>query len=144
MAEVEIAKKLRSLISHVVESPIVTVKEECIARLFRGFPAARRRVAARLSGEMVVCGGYDIDRSLLPLIAYMPLCLTLRRRYCVAMRLVGYGYEDVGRILAITKETVRSHLKYSRTKMRAVEGEVMFDTVVFALIAERAAFKSRG
>lgn len=53
----------------------------------------------------------------------LPRVLTVKQRYIVAMRLADRSYADIGEVLEIAVETVRSHLKHARTRLQATPGE---------------------
>jgi DNA-binding NarL/FixJ family response regulator len=66
----------------------------------------------------------------------LPRSLTAKQRYIVAMRLADRSYAEISEVVSISVETVRSHLKHARARMRGEKGEPLSATVMRASALE--------
>lgn len=92
-------------------------------------PAALVKRAILKARGLELEGEEASDANLGKVAGGLPRSLTAKQRYIVAMRLADRTYAEIGEVISISVETVRSHLKHARARMRGERGESLNDTV---------------
>ena len=92
-------------------------------------PAALVKRAIRQARGVELTGDDAIEADFAKVAGGLPRTLTAKQRYIVAMRLADRTYAEIGEVMSISVETVRSHLKHARARMQGERGESLQDTV---------------
>ena len=103
-------------------------------------PAALVRRAVLKARGVELEGQDAVEANFARVAGGLPRALTAKQRYIVAMRLADRTYAEIGEVMSISVETVRSHLKHARARMHGEKGESLSDTVARASAVE---FESR-